>query len=255
VSDREATTVGFDTESMPNRDFLAHFEPVLPPIVIGPYHRPLMNQPMDDSYLKPYRESLAEHGTDFKVTLWASPRAQTKRFEVLTQMCFFAGKRILDAGCGRGDFAAFLCERHTAFERYVGVDALPDLIAFASSRRLPGCEFHCGDFVVDPSLLSLGKPQVVCICGALNTMDEARVMMVLEAAWAAASEALLFNFLSSRARVVSPVHTGPARRLDPLRLLDWAMGHTPAVSFRQDYFKTGHDATILMRKPSSGHAG
>jgi hypothetical protein len=33
-----------------------------------------------------------------------------------------------------------------------------------------------------------------------------------------------------------------------MRLLDWALARTSQVAFRQDYFRHGHDATILMRK-------
>jgi hypothetical protein len=36
--------------------------------------------------------------------------------------------------------------------------------------------------------------------------------------------------------------------MDTLKLLDWAMSRTHVVTFRQDYFEGGHDATLLMRK-------
>lgn len=203
-----------------------------------------------DPYLRPYRDSAKKHGSDtFDVTLWADPSTQRLRFDVFTQMCFMTGKRILDAGCSRGDLAAFLIEREVAFDSYVGVDALCDVIDYAQGRDLPRCQFHCGDFVADPALLSIGQPQVICISGSLNTMNDQHAMSVLEAAWAATSESLIFNFLSNRAGAEAAVQTGPARRLDTLNLLNWAMRQTWRVSFRQDYFEHGHDATILMQKP------
>ena len=49
-----------------------------------------------DPYLDPYRDYHDEHGSDFGVTLWASPESQRLRFDVFTQMCFMTGKRVLD---------------------------------------------------------------------------------------------------------------------------------------------------------------
>lgn len=163
-------------------------------------------------------------------------------------MVSLAGKRVLDAGCSRGDLAMFLLEKQSPYERYIGVDALGQVIAYATQRALARCEFHCGDFVADPKLLSIGDPQVICISGSLNTMTHRQVMRVLKSAWAATSESLLFNFLSDRAGQGAPPQSGPARRLDTLKLLDWATRQTWAVVFRQDYFPQGHDATILMHK-------
>ncbi len=202
----------------------------------------------DDRYLDPYRQSVRHHGSNFEATLWANERSQRRRFEVFTQMCFLPGKRILDAGCSRGDFAAYLLEVGIEYERFTGIDGLAEVIEFARARALPRTEFHVGDFGRDPDLLKLGRPQVVCISGSLNTMSDEQVLAVLEASWAAASQALLFNFLPTRATKHAPANLGPARRLDPMWLLDWAMGKTPTVAYRQDYFPHAHDASIMMRK-------
>lgn len=203
----------------------------------------------DDAYLTPYRESAAKHGTEhFNVTLWASPDSQRRRFQAFAEMCFLAGKRVLDAGCSRGDFAAFLLENEVPFERFIGVDGVCEVIDYAESRGLPRCEFHCGDFLADPSLLRVGDPQIICISGTLNTMTDAQIDSFLSAAWDATGEALLFNFLSDRAGRGAPIQMKPARRTDTLHWLSWALSHSCLVSFTQDYFPAGHDATILMRK-------
>ena len=201
------------------------------------------------SYLKPYQDSVKEHGSSFGVTLWANPYTQERRFEVFTQMCFFPGKRVLDAGCSRGDLAVFLARQNVVVDHYIGIDALSDVIDYARARDLPQCEFHCGDFVTQPNLFQIGNPQIICISGSLNTMTDQQVEAVLSAAWSAASEALVFNFLSDRAGPAAPTQTGPARRLNTLGLVDWAMSQTSEIALRQDYLKDGHDATILMRKP------
>lgn len=202
-----------------------------------------------DQYLEPYRRSQRRHGAAFEVTLWASPQTQRLRFDVMTQMCFFAGKRVLDAGCSRGDFAHYLHEHDIAYAHYTGIDALAQVIEYARGRGLPDARFLCGDFVSQPDLLMTDNPQIIAISGSLNTMSDEHLFGVLNAAWSSATESLIFNFLSDRYAAPSGyAEDGPARRFDTLRMLDWATDKTPYVVFRQDYFLGGHDATILMRK-------
>ena len=201
-----------------------------------------------DSYLGPYIEAHRTFGSDVKVTLWANEKTQRLRFRVFSEMVFLAGKRVLDAGCSRGDFAAYLLEQEIVYERFVGVDGLPEVVDYANSRPLPGAEFHAGDLIADPSLLSVGDPQVIAISGTMNTMEEDTARRLLQSAWDAASETLIFNFLSDTVCPKAPKQEPPARRLPTLRLLEWAFSQTPVVVFRQDYFPHGHDATILMRR-------
>jgi len=201
-----------------------------------------------DAYLDPYRESATRHGANFGVTLWASELSQQLRFDVFTQMCYLPGKRLLDAGCSRGDLAAYLIDQQIDFGSYVGVDALPNVIDFARERKLPQCEFVCGDFLSNGALMKQGSPQVVMISGSLNTMGDAEAFRVLENAWSATCETLLFNFLSDTCGPQAPLQDQFARRLSTLGLLEWAMKKTAYVAFRQDYFPAGHDATIMMRR-------
>ena len=203
---------------------------------------------MPADYLEPYREAVDAHGAAFGATLWASEQSQRRRFEVMTQMVYMPGKRVLDAGCCRGDFGAYMLERGVAYGRYIGVDAMADVVEYAASRELPRAEFHVGDLVNDAKLWRIGRPQVVAISGTLNTMDDEAVMTVLESAWEAAGQTLVFNFLSDCCAPKAPPQFDPARRLDTLALLRWAMRQTWAVQFRQDYFEQGHDATIVMSK-------
>lgn len=203
-----------------------------------------------DHYLDPYRQSHLRHGSAFEVTLWASPKSQQRRFEVFSHMIYLPGKRLLDAGCSRGDLADWLLRQDLQFEHYVGVDALEEVVQYARSRNLPRCEFLCEDFLKDAAVLVHGNPQIVIVSGSLNTMSDQQVERVLENTWRAAGEALAFNFLSDRCDPQAPMQSGPARRLNAMRLLDWALSKTSQVAYRQDYFRHGHDATIVMRKNS-----
>ncbi len=207
-----------------------------------------MPEQTGDDYIQPYREALVDHGSDFKVTLWANERSQRLRFRVMTEMVFMTGKRVLDAGCSRGDFAAYLDEKGFAYESFVGIDGIADVIDFASARGLPRSRFLAGDFVADSGLLGTDSPQVIALSGSLNTMPDEMVFAVLDRAWEAAEQTLIFNFLSDRAGGGAPKQTAPARRLPTLGLLGWALSKTSQIKFRQDYFRNGHDATIAMHK-------
>ena len=202
----------------------------------------------NDAYLDPYRDAALRYRDGFGVTLWASERSQQRRFEVFVELAYLHGKRLLDAGCSRGDLAKFLVESNVDFESYVGLDGLPSVVDHANARNLPSCTFIHGDFVQQSDLLGTGDPQIVLISGTLNTMTDPQVYAVLEAAWTDASETLLYNVLSDRCSSKAPPQDDFARRLDTLRLIEWATNKTPVVVFRQDYMANGHDATIMMSR-------
>ena len=201
-----------------------------------------------DPYLEPYRRAVDQFGDTFEVALWAHPATQRRRFEVFVQMGDLKGRRVLDAGCGRGDFAAYLVERKVEYESFVGVDGISEVVEFAQRRGLPRAEFHCGNLLDDAKLPTIGRPQVICLSGTLNTLTLRQAMIVLQSTWDATQERLLFNFLSDLATDRAAPQTGPARRLSSVKLLQWATRRTGSVVYRQDYLHHGHDATIVMSK-------
>ncbi len=206
---------------------------------------------VNDDYLEPYRQAQATHGESFDVTLWARPETQLRRFGVFADMVDFSGQRILDAGCSRGDFAAWLTEQETDYAHFHGVDGVAEVIAFAQKRGLVRSDFVAADFVREPGRLGADlpedqRPDVVAVSGTLNTMDWPTARGVLEAAWAGCRSTLVFNFLSDRCGPHAPVQLDPAVRLPADAVLDWAWSRTWNVMFRQDYFEHGHDATVRM---------
>ena len=201
----------------------------------------------NDRYLDPYRAAVKAHGPGFEATLWNSKAAQILRFDVMIDLAGFDGCAVLDAGCGQGDFAARLLERQVAFQRFIGIDAVPELIETARQRNLPRCVFEVHDVVTEPTALATGHPDYVCISGTLNTMSTKTARKLVRAAFEAASRGVLFNFLSSRPHSRwAGQDPSPARRFDPLRWLDFSLALSSRVSFTQAYLD-GHDATILIQ--------
>lgn len=210
-------------------------------------------------HLQPYQEAVDRFGPCFEATLWASEGHQATRFEVMAHECPFAGMSVLDAGCARGDFLLFLGQRGVSPRRYIGLEGVPEL-AEAARVHLQGLTTPSliveGDFVADAGLLAraardagedAGRADVVVFSGSLNTLRTDDAIGVLDRAWPVARRAMVFNFLSDRCDdAIRGGDTGPARRFDTRKIVDWALSRTSAVRFRQDYFPGGHDATVVM---------
>ncbi len=205
-----------------------------------------MNPVGNEDYLAPYRAAAERHGGGFEATMWKSREAQVLRFDIMAEMACFHGATLLDAGCGSGDFAGRLIERHVPFARFIGVDAVEQQIALARERRLPRCEFHVADFVRDAGAFRLIEPDWICFSGSLNTLSESKARGVIHAAFVAARRGVVFNFLSDRHDAsINPHVMRPARRFDTVAMLEWSLDQSPLVRFRQDYLN-GHDATIVI---------
>ena len=218
-----------------------------------------------DPYLKPYRVAVKRFGAGFQALLWSSPEAQRTRFDVMIDLigsgrmgaaCGAAAEDqrgldesvVLDVGCGTGDFAQRLIERGVNFARYIGVDAVSEMIDAAQSRQLERCEFIAGDVLNDPAILEGSRRDFISISGTLNTMDEDTARRLVHMCFNAATHGVAFNFLSNRPDEQWKGHDlGPARRFDTVRWLDWSLHLTSLVRFAQDYLE-GHDATIVMRR-------
>jgi SAM-dependent methyltransferase len=203
--------------------------------------------------LRPYREAVARYGAGFEATLWGTREGQQRRFDVMIDFAGFEGCTILDAGCGPGDFAVRLQERRVAFARYVGIDALAEMIDHARQRGLIRCEFHAMN-VLDPAALTLCPADFICFSGTLNTMEQATAQALVQRAFEAAARGVVFNFLSTRHHSCwGGRDLGAAHRFDPVDWLNWSLTLSSRVSFTQDYLD-GHDATIMIRHDESATA-
>jgi len=148
------------------------------------------------TYLLPYLAAARRHGAGFGALLWTSPQTQAARFDAMARLYDFDGRRILDAGCGRADLLDYFEARDIAVEHYTGLEAVADLAAAARAKQQPRSTIIHGDFVADPHRLDVGV-QAIVFCGSLNTLEAGQFYATLRSAFAAAADALLFNFLDS----------------------------------------------------------
>lgn len=199
------------------------------------------------AHLQHYRDLIDDVGPGFEATGWRRKDFQSERFRVFMQMQDFEGRVILDAGAGRADLAAHLLDSGIQFERFIAVEAMPEMAELIESRAMPGVEVACYDFATAGDAFSrFDGVDVTLFSGSLNTMPFESARGVLQRAWESAGEGILFNFLSDRCPPeLLKKDSGPANRFDTLALIDWATSETSLVRFRQDYLG-GHDATIAM---------
>ena len=147
-------------------------------------------------YLRPSHEARQLGSRGFDALLWTSREGQRVRFDAIARLCPLAGRRIVDAGCGRADLLGRLLELGIVPAHYTGLEMIPATARAARRKRYERCRIVVADFVREPERLRVGADMLV-FSGSLNTLTRPQLYRTLRAAWEAAGEALVFNFLSS----------------------------------------------------------
>ena len=193
-------------------------------------------------YLQPYLTATRRHGGGFGSLLWASPTTQSKRFDAFTRLGELKEKLVLDVGCGRADFLDHLIKRDLTPGHYVGIEAVPELAIAAEAKGHANSMIVRADFVTDPQRMLVGA-DVVVISGSLNTLDERAFYRTVQIAFEAATEQLIFNFLSSPGLANSDF----LHWYRPGELVKFARTLTPRVKKLDDYLHG--DCTLSLKKP------
>jgi SAM-dependent methyltransferase len=191
-----------------------------------------------------YQENVRRFDYDHRALGFGRRTSQERRFAALAALGSFQGRRVLDAGCGFGDFYAWLLQRGVRAE-YTGIDITPPMVErcrqrFAGSNARffnadaltyePDGDF---DYVVASGLFGFGAH------GA-----RARIQPTLERLFAMTRIGMSVNFLSRCAATRTPkrvyLHAGD--------VLEFALALTPAV--RLDHSYLPNDFTLcLYRTP------
>ena len=104
-----------------------------------------MNYKKDkEKIIQRYNEKL-KHNDKKDLLSTGSKIRRNIRFKVLTEVGDFRGKKILDLGCGIGDFYQYLQENKIKCE-YVGYDINPNIIKLAK-ERFPKANFEVKDIL------------------------------------------------------------------------------------------------------------
>jgi SAM-dependent methyltransferase len=141
-----------------------------------------------------YDRHLKDFGDSPHALRW-TPEGQLRRYETFLQIAGdFSGKRLLDFGCGKGDFYGFIKEKAIPVN-YCGIDINGNLIELAK-RKYPEAEFIQMDIEEE----EIGQRfDIVFVCGVFNLRIagiEESMKGVLKKLFALCRESLHVNFLT-----------------------------------------------------------
>ncbi len=106
-----------------------------------------MTQEERAATIKRYEQRLAQHGKSAQALGWRDQKQQWLRFDILSQIAPLDDAKILDVGCGFGDFYVYLKERGIRAD-YTGYDIVPSLLDIAKEQH-PDARFELRDITTE----------------------------------------------------------------------------------------------------------
>lgn len=186
-----------------------------------------------------YSKTLAMHGDRPEALRWTQ-KGQNLHYQVLLDIAdTIAGRKILDFGCGKGDFCQFLHERNISVD-YTGVDINEDLISL-SKQKFPGCKFELFDFGRD----DFGEDfDYIFLCGVFNLevqgIDEL-IRDTLRKLFSRCRIGMAFNALSAH----NPKKDYELHYLSPEEMVRFTVTNlSPYFSLRHD--RIAYDFTLFV---------
>jgi len=175
-----------------------------------------------------YDGLLSQHGHSARSCDYGHPNSQRAKFEVMSQVLDFTGRRVLDVGCGLADYATFLKGRFNNVT-YVGVDISESMLSEAKKAH-PDLDLrHLNILSDDP-----GRFDIVTANGIFYLLgEEASSLMrqLIERMYSFSNEAVAFTSLSRWA----PDQEPQEYYADPLDTVAYCRTLAPWVALRHDY--------------------
>jgi len=151
-----------------------------------------------------YKRNNKPNHPDYYILGWESDAAQQLRFQALVNSLDLQGKRILDIGCGTGNFLQYLVQKFSDFS-YTGVDIIEHMIANAKNKNLKGT-FLCVDiFKANP--FSQNEFDAIFASGTFNINLGNNKKFIIDAL-------RLFDYISSETISFNLLNTNSPNRED-----------------------------------------
>jgi SAM-dependent methyltransferase len=187
-----------------------------------------------------FDKNLMLHGDRPEAVRW-SPTGQILHYQSMLDIGDINGKKILDFGCGKGDFYRFLKDKNIHIE-YHGCDINGKLIALAK-KKFPETDFRVFD--IDKDVLN-EEFDYVFLCGVFNLKVEGLDEMIkntLTKLFKHCCIGLGFNALS----VHNPKKDFELHYTSPEDMLGFAVKNlSPYISLRHD--RMSYDFTMFVYK-------
>ena len=202
--------------------------------------------PLDLATLAAFHKHHQHHPTNAGQVGWHHEAEQRLRFQVLSDIGPLLGHTVLDAGCGLGDFWAFL-KTIGAPAHYTGFDCLPRFISQALVRwqEEPRVSLGVGDFLQ----ADLPQADYVFASGSLNypSQNPDHPHNAIRNLWNHARVGMAFNLL--RQQPGRP--TDYLRSYDPQAIMEYCQTLSPYVRLRTDYMPGDFTLYLYRNDPTS----
>lgn len=190
-----------------------------------------------------YKAKFKEFGVSPKSLLWKSRGAAHQRFRQFWHEIDFNNKKVLDIGCGFGEFGNFLTKRYKDVE-YKGIDITEEFIE-NGHKIYPQLDLKVADFLI---LTKVERFDVVIASGVLNSNVTDNVEFRKKAIakmFELTRDVLTFNMLGAHPQ---PTNDSASNiwYADSLEILEYCMSLTRRVVLRASYHP--RDFTIFMYK-------
>lgn len=206
---------------------------------------------MVQRYTKRYRDL----GYHVRTLGWGSAEQQRRRFAMtLTLGLDLTGTRVVDFGCGFGDYYDFLQDAGVSCHSYLGLDVNPDLLHEARARH--GDDPRTAFAQMDLTRKQSGEPlgDVGVMLGVLNLNlheafdNETYSRQLITRAFGLVRQALIVDFLSARLDPGYPREDFVYYH-EPGKILNFALSLTPDVVLKHDYLPLPQkEFLLLLRK-------
>jgi SAM-dependent methyltransferase len=197
-----------------------------------------MEEIIKEYVISVFDRKLLLHGDRPEAVGWSS-KGQILRHQAMLDVGDINNGKILDFGCGKGDFYRFLVERgiHT---KYTGFDINEKLISLAK-EKYPGVDFRVFD--IDNDILDEDF-DFIFLCGVFNLKVEGideTIKKTLARLFQHCRTALAFNALSSH----EPEKDFELHYISPEEIVTFTMKNlSPHVSLRHE--RIMYDFTIFV---------
>jgi len=207
---------------------------------------------ISEKMVQRYSNRYKELGYDIKTLGWGSTEQQYYRFSQTLQLGLnFDDKKIIDIGCGFGDYVNFLTNNNITFSSYLGVDINPDLIHESTERHAANIkrEFKVLDLTENREqkpLADIGVMLGLLNLNLKNKMDNYEYTFnLINNAFSLVNEALVVDFISNRKDSSYPEEDFIFYH-DPNRVLEFATSLTDNFSLKHDYLPIPQKEFMLV---------
>ena len=180
-----------------------------------------------------YEKAINQFGISPKGVHWKDEEAQYKRFEVIYKLIDndFLDSKIIDAGCGFGDFYNFMEKNRLHCKHYIGIDSIEKMVDLALTR-FPHTDFR----VIDILENQLPKADYYIASGSLNILNRELFYQFITNCFEASNKGFVFNFLKKRS----------FNRLSIEEVVGFCSSLSSKVKTKNDYLD--NDFTVFMKK-------